>query len=138
MWRRAPQIAGNQAGKDLRGFNKNSGDYIFNEIEPEIEYGVTDCLTIGASAIIFDHHYRDVEWAPMVDTQGGPGGSFDKTQLGGIETGSKYNILSPFKDFIGLSLGFIYSVLTGLSAGWIWNQSGLLCAGPLSPEELVP
>ncbi len=44
----------------------------------------------------------------LVDTQGGPGGSFDKTQLGGIETGLKYNILSPFKDFIGLSLGFIY------------------------------
>ena len=93
---------------NISRIDKNSGDYIFNEIKPEIEYGVTDRLTIAASAIIFDHHYRDVEWAPMVDTQGGPGGSFDKTQLGGIETGLKYNILSPFKDFIGLSLGFIY------------------------------
>jgi hypothetical protein len=93
---------------DISRIDKNSGDYFFNDIRPELEYGITDRLTIGVSALIFDHHYSNVEWAPMVDTQGGPGGSFDKTQFGGFEIGLKYNLLSPFKDFIGLSLGFVY------------------------------
>ena len=93
---------------DITRIGKNSGKYIFNDIRPEVEYGVTDRLTIGANVMIFDHHYRNVEWAPMVDTQGGPGGSYSKTQLGGFELGLKYNILSPFKDPFGLSVGFIY------------------------------
>jgi hypothetical protein len=93
---------------DISRIDKNSGSYLFNDIRPELEYGITDRLTIGASLMIFDHHYSNVEWAPMVDTQGGPGGSFDKTQIGGFEIALKYNILSPFKDPFGLSLGFIY------------------------------
>ena len=94
--------------QDISKFGKNSGDYIFNEIRPQVEYGVTDRLTLGAELLIFDHHYSNVQWAPMVDTQGGPDGSFDKTQVGGVEVSAKYNILSPYKDWIGLALGFSY------------------------------
>lgn len=98
--------------KDITRLGKDSGDYIFNDIRPELEYGITDRLTLGASLLIFDHHYSDVEWAPMVDTQGGPGGSFDKTQVGGFEVMAKYNILSPYKDALGVSLGFGYEYRT--------------------------
>ena len=93
---------------EMTRIGKNSGEYLFNDIRPEIEYGITNRLTVSGSFMVFDHHYSDVEWAPMVDTQGGPGGSFDQTQIGGFEFGLKYNILSPFKDPVGLSLGLVY------------------------------
>ena len=91
-------------------FGKNSGDYEFHDIRPEIEYGITDKLTIGAEIMIFDHNYsvdsEDLE--PMVETQGGIGGRFNDTQYGGFELALKYNLLSPYKDIIGLSVGVGY------------------------------
>ena len=87
---------------------KNSGEYYFMDMRPEIEYGITDRLTLGASLMGFHHKYSDVEWAPMVDTQGGPGGSFDKMQIGGFQTTLKYNVLNPFTNPVGLALGFTY------------------------------
>ncbi|MEM1296855.1 MAG: hypothetical protein AAGH89_15935, partial [Verrucomicrobiota bacterium] len=56
----------------------------------------------------FHHDYDNVPWGPMVDTQGGPGGSFNHTQLGGGEVFLKYNIFNPFEDPFGLSLGLSY------------------------------
>jgi opacity protein-like surface antigen len=96
--------------KDVARLDKGSGDYAFNDFRPEIEYGITDKLTIGAALFIFDHHYSvdDPDLNPMYDTQGGVGGKFDDTQYGGFELGLKYNILSPYKDPIGLSVGFNY------------------------------
>jgi len=93
---------------DIIRLGKNSGSYEFHDIRPEIEYGITDRLTIGAEMMLFHHDYEDVEWAPMVDTQGGPGGSFNDTNIAGYEVTLKYNLLSPYKDFIGASLGFSY------------------------------
>ncbi len=93
---------------DISRIDKNSGDYVFNELEAELEYGITDRLTARAALLVFDHHYRNVEWAPMVDTQGGPGGSYDNTQLGGIDAELKYNVWSPYKDWLGVSFGFAY------------------------------
>lgn len=90
---------------------KNTGDYIFNDIHAEIEYGLTDKLTIGAAALIFDHDYSvtDPDMQPMFDTQGGAGGRFNDTQFGGYELGLKYNILSPYiGSSIGLSVGLAY------------------------------
>ncbi len=60
---------------------KNSGDYTFHDIRPEIEYGITDRLTVGASVLIFDHDYSvgDNGPDPMLETQGGPGGRFNDT-----------------------------------------------------------
>ncbi|MAB60020.1 MAG: hypothetical protein CMO46_05690 [Verrucomicrobiales bacterium] len=88
--------------------SKNSGDYLFLDSRPELEYGITDQWTLGAELMIFHHDYTDVEWGPMVDTQGGPGGSFKDTQIGGWEINTKYAIKNAFEDDFGLSLGLGY------------------------------
>lgn len=95
---------------DVVRIGKNSGHYRFHDIRPEVEYGITDRLTVGASLLIFDHNYKVGADGPgpMVDTQAEHGGSFNDTQYGGYEIEAKYNILSPYKDLIGLSVGFAY------------------------------
>ena len=95
---------------DLSRIDKGSGNYIYNEARPEIEYGITDRLTLGAKLIIMDHHYSvdDPELNPMFETHGGDGGEFIKTQFGGYELALKYNILSAYKDAMGVSVGFAY------------------------------
>ncbi len=89
---------------------KDSQDYTFHDFRPEIEYGITDRLTVSFEAIVFHHDYavETDDLQPMFDTQGGEGGSFKDTQLGGFEASIKYNFLSPYKDAFGLSLGFSY------------------------------
>jgi opacity protein-like surface antigen len=101
---------------------KNSGRYRFHDIRPEIEYGITDSLTVSVEGLIFDHDYRLNDCiGPMYETQGGSceevdgeevllerGAGFDDTQWGGYEVALKYNVLSPYKDVIGLSLGLGY------------------------------
>lgn len=86
---------------------KNNGDYRFHDIRPEIEYGITDSLTVGAEIMIFDHKYKvdtgDGSLDPLPD-----GERFNDTQFGGFELGLKYNILSPYKDFMGFSIGAGY------------------------------
>jgi hypothetical protein len=95
---------------DISRLDKGSGDYAFNDIRPEIEYGITDRWTIGAEILIFDYHYSidDENIQPIFDSQGGAGGEYDNTQFGGFEISTKYNILSPYKDVMGLSVGFSY------------------------------
>ncbi len=95
---------------DIARISKDSGHYRFHDIRPEIEYGITDKLTIGAEIMIFDHNYsvNDPELNPTYETQETEGGTFNKTQYGGFEISLKYNILSPYKDFMGLSLGIGY------------------------------
>lgn len=90
-----------------RGKGNGNGDYTFNDIRPQIEYGLTDRLTIGAELMIFNHDYAitDPDLQPNFDTQGGAGGHFKDTQIGGYEFGFKYNLLSPYKDSFGLSVG---------------------------------
>ena len=96
--------------QNISRIDKDSGSYTFHDFRPEIEYGLTDRLTIGFEAMIFHHDYSvdDPDWNPMFETQGGEGGSFQSTQLGGFETTLKYNVLSPYKDKLGLSVGFSY------------------------------
>lgn len=95
---------------DITRLDKASGQYTFNEIRPELEYGITDRLTLGAEILIFDHHYSvdDPDLNPMFETQGGAGGEYDKTQFAGYELSLKYNFLSAYKDFMGVSVGFAY------------------------------
>ena len=90
---------------DISRIGKGSGNYVFNDIRPEVEYGITDKWTVGAEILIFDHHYSvdDENLNPMFETQGGAG-----REYAGFEISTKYNILSPYKDFMGLSLGFSY------------------------------
>jgi hypothetical protein len=78
--------------------DKDSGSYSFWDIRPEIEYGVTDRLTVKAAALFFRHDYRNVEWEPISENP-----DYESTGFGGYELQLKYNFLSPFKDAIGLS-----------------------------------
>jgi hypothetical protein len=89
---------------------KDSGDYTFNDIRPAIEYGLTSRLTIEATAMIFNHNYSvdDENLNPMFETQGGEGQTFKDTQFGGYELMAKYNLLSTYKDVVGLSFGLGY------------------------------
>ena len=85
---------------------KAQSDYVFNEVKLEVEHGFTDRLTGYAELVIYDHNYSTTnpDLQPLFDTQGGAGGRFKKTQIGGIDLGVKYNILSPYKDPIGLAV----------------------------------
>ncbi|MFT6077484.1 MAG: hypothetical protein ACJA02_001070 [Myxococcota bacterium] len=85
---------------------KDSGDYVFHDIRPEIEYGITDSLTIGAEIMFFDHNYSiNSDNNPTKETQDANGGKVNQTRYGGYELSLKYNVLSPYKDFMGLSFG---------------------------------
>lgn len=90
--------------------DKDSGDYVFNDFRPEIEYGITNKLAIYGELMVFDHDYSvdDEDLNPMFETQGGAGQTFDRTQVGGFEIGLKYNVLSVYKDPVGLTFGFAY------------------------------
>lgn len=89
---------------------KADSRYQFHDIKAEIEYGITDKLTVGAELMIFSHNYATTnpDLQPYYDTQGGAGGSFKNTAIGGFELKMKYNILSPYKDPFGFSLGLAY------------------------------
>lgn len=98
---------------DTIRIDKNSGDhYTFHDIRPEIEYGVTDKLTVAVEAIIFDHDYdvgSEDEGAPCPMCEAGDGtGKFNDTQFAGYEIAMKYNVLSPYKDAFGFSYGLSY------------------------------
>ena len=60
--------------------------------------------------MIFRHDYSvdSEDLQPMYDTQGGANSSFKDTQLAGYELALKYNLLSPYKDYMGISLGLAY------------------------------
>ena len=91
---------------------KDSGEYTFNDYRPEIEYGLTNRLTVMAEAMFFGHNYSvaNPELNPMFETQGGANQKFNDLQLGGYELGAKYMVLSPYKDQIGLAFGFFWEV----------------------------
>jgi opacity protein-like surface antigen len=85
---------------------KADSDYVFNDIRLEIEHGLTDRLTVYGELVVYNHNYSTTnpDLQPLFDTQGGAGGRFKKTQISGIDVGVKYNILSPYKDPIGLAV----------------------------------
>tara|TARA_B100000767_G_scaffold216881_1_gene204497 strand:+ start:861 stop:1721 length:861 start_codon:yes stop_codon:yes gene_type:complete len=81
---------------------KKSGSYRFHDIRPEIEYGVTNKLTLSAEVMYFQHSYNIPEDGPgpMSDT-----GKFSDGKYSGYELSAKYNVYSVYKDGFGLSLG---------------------------------
>ena len=91
-------------------YDKDSGDYAFHDIRPEIEYGFTDKFTMSGALLLFGHDYSGIETGndPVHETQQANGGSVDQFKVGGFEINAKYNILSPYKDIIGLTLGLAY------------------------------
>jgi len=98
---------------DISRISKDSGHYQFNDIRAEVEYGLTDKLTLSGEVLIYDHDYsvKDPELNPMYETQGEEGGSFNDTQYAGYELSMKYNLMSPYKDIFGLSVGLSYEKL---------------------------
>lgn len=123
---------------NISRIGKDSSDYTFHDFRPEIEYGITDRWTVSFEAMIFDHDYSvdDDTLQPMFDTQGGEGGRFNDTQFAGIEAGFKYNILSPYKSALGLSVGFAYEYRRRYRLDGAEYRSALLRAFDLSAEEL--
>jgi hypothetical protein len=95
---------------DIIREGKNSGDYRFHDIRPEIEYGVSNSITLSFEALIFSHDYAvaDPELNPMYETQTDAGGRFNKTQFAGYEISMTHNLLSPYKDEVGLSYSLGY------------------------------
>lgn len=95
---------------DTIRLDKNAGDhYTFHDIRPEIEYGVTNSLTVAIEAIIFDHDYDVGAEGPGPMNEAGDGtGKFNDTQFAGYELSMKYNVLSPYKDSFGFSYGLSY------------------------------
>jgi opacity protein-like surface antigen len=95
---------------DIWRHDKDSGDYSFHDLRSEIEYGATDRLTLSAEVLVFHHDYSvdDPELNPMFETQGGAGERFRDTQYAGFELGMKYNVLSNYKDPIGLAFALGY------------------------------
>ena len=75
---------------DTIRLDKNAGDhYTFHDIRPEIEYGITDKLTVAAELIIFNHDYdvgSEEEGGPCPMCEAGDGtGKFEKLKLGGTK-----------------------------------------------------
>lgn len=95
---------------DIYRRGKASADYDFHDLRLEVEYGLTDRLTIGAELIYFDHNYEvfDEDLEPYIETQGGLGSRFNERQFGGYEIATKYNVLSPYINGFGLSFGLGY------------------------------
>lgn len=89
---------------------KGEGDYNFTDFRPELEYGITDKLTVFGELMIFDHRYSgfDSENADGDSAHDPIAGSKSVTQYGGFELGFKYNVLSAYKDPIGLSFGLAF------------------------------
>lgn len=95
---------------DVVRMDKESGDYTFHDLRSEVEYGLTDRLTLSAEVLLFHHDYSvdDPDLNPMYETQGGDGSTFRDTQYAGFELSGKYNLMSAYKDPLGIALGFGY------------------------------
>jgi hypothetical protein len=73
---------------------KDSGSYHAFDFDTEIEYGITDRLQ--ASVAMVNHYINNTGVDGLDD--------MNKYQLGGVEFSTKYRLLSPFKDVVGLAL----------------------------------
>ncbi|MGJ8671389.1 DUF6662 family protein [Rubritalea sp.] len=96
---------------DIARMDKKVGDYLFHDIRPEVEYGITDKLTVYGEVMFFNHKYSDIPLDENGDSPIDPigaDGDFSDVQYAGFELGMKYNVLSPYKDAIGLSFGLAY------------------------------
>jgi hypothetical protein len=114
--------------QDIIKRGKEGGDYVAHEFRPSIEYGISDRLTVGFELLLFYHNYSvtNPDLQPYFDTQGGAGGRFRNFSFGGYEFEGKYNFLSAYKDFMGLSLG----------VGWDHRDRYRLDGAPINQDAL--
>lgn len=96
--------------RDTVRIGKDSGDYVFHDLRGEVEYGLTNRITLSAELVGFHHDYsvEDEDLQPLFDSQGGEGGRFKDLQYGGFEIGAKFNVLSNYKDAFGLAFKGAY------------------------------
>ena len=83
---------------------KQSGTYYGSDFDTEIEYGFTDRLQASLAVVNHYFHNKDV---PELDDS-------NRYRFGGFEASTKYRVLSPFKDPIGLALR--------LETGYLWKD----------------
>jgi hypothetical protein len=81
---------------------KNTGTYFAWDTQAELEYGVTDRFLISGSVLGQYFHFSDLPFDPYTDRE------VNDYRLSGFNINTKWNILSPFKDPIGLGVGFAY------------------------------
>ena len=72
---------------------KDSGSYYGLDFDTEVEYGFTDKFQASLGLV---GHYLDIQNVDGLDN-----GSYGR--FGGVDLAGKYNLLSPFKDPIGLA-----------------------------------
>ncbi len=96
-------------------WGKDSGRYLGWDLDTEIEYGVTDKLTLGIDAL---QHYFDVKDNEEL-------GNIQQYRFGGIEASAKYRVLTPFKDPVGLAFR--------LETGYLWFDD----VGGFPQEEIL-
>jgi hypothetical protein len=75
---------------------KDSGNYYGYDFDTEIEYGITDRWQASASVV---SHYFDYHGVEGLD-------DVNKFYFGGGELSTKYGLLSPFKDLLGIAFRF--------------------------------
>jgi hypothetical protein len=73
---------------------KDTGTYNALDFDTEVEYGFTDRFQAGLSVV---NHYFNYHGVDDLDNT-------DSYKFGGVEASTKYGLLSPFKDPIGLAL----------------------------------
>ncbi|MCX6854835.1 MAG: hypothetical protein NTV80_08005 [Verrucomicrobia bacterium] len=83
-------------------FGKNTGSYFAWDSQAELEYGLTDKFLISGSILAQYFNFKDVPFDPYTDRRA------NDLRFSGFNLNMKYNILSPFKDSIGLAVGFAY------------------------------
>ncbi|MEM7010156.1 MAG: hypothetical protein AAF585_01630 [Verrucomicrobiota bacterium] len=97
--------------REIARIGKGEGSYVFHDFRPEIEYGITDSFTIGASAWIWHHDYRGIPWGPMNEVNPTPSaefgevGNYTGTQIGGWEVFFKWEIWDPEEKPLGIAIG---------------------------------
>ncbi len=81
---------------------RNTGSYLGWDMRPEIEYGLTNRLTLSADLLEHYHYFRDIPFDPYTDVKR------NKFTFGGFDVKAKLMVLSPYKDWFGLAFGFAY------------------------------
>ncbi|MBC8010878.1 MAG: hypothetical protein H7067_12375 [Burkholderiales bacterium] len=77
---------------------KKGGDYAALDLVSEIEYGLTNRVTIFAAVVNFHHDYSGYEGSRSY------GAGRDEFSYGGWDLGAKWMILSPYLDPVGLAV----------------------------------
>ena len=88
---------------------KDEGDYLGLDFETEAEHGFTD--KFQASISLTQHYFNNYG----VDGSRDALPDSNQYRIGGLATSAKYNLLSPFKDPLGLAFR--------LETGYLWNDA---------------